>query len=234
VDRAGDDRVSAPRDVGGQNRDPRTWLGEIDGHLVTAAQTVADAALRAGQLALSGTPRRRETDLLGITLTGLRPRSALRAHGQYYTPAAGTQAIAALLGVDEQSRVADPAMGTGGMFRAVAASMRARGLDPTTVAWVGNDVDPLAVACAAVNSLIWGLGPDLTVWCANSLSADADRDYDRASAARRELLDLAQLRLRCQMLRAALAQLHATTAERTNDRAGAGAPAEEDRAAGSD
>ena len=119
-------------------------------------------------------------------------------------------------------------MGSGGMFRAVAASMRARNLDPTTVAWVGNDVDPLAVACAAVNSLIWGLGRDVTVWCANSLSADAEGDYDRARAGRRELLELAELGIRCRTLRAALDQLR-----QARDRAGdRDRPAGPDRAGG--
>ena len=85
-----DDAVPAQRGASEQGRDPEAWRGEIDASLLAGAQKVADAALRAGQLALSGTGRRRETDLLGITLTGLRPRSAVRAHGQYYTPAAAT------------------------------------------------------------------------------------------------------------------------------------------------
>jgi hypothetical protein len=104
--------------------------GEPSPELVSRAQTVATAALRAGQLPLSGTQRRLETNLLGITRTGLRPRSALRTRGQFYTPAAAAEVMAAMLGVSEHASVSDPAMGTGGTFRAAASAMRARGMSP--------------------------------------------------------------------------------------------------------
>ena len=171
------------------------------------AQTVAVAALRAGQLALSGTARRLDTDLLGVTLTGLRASSALRTRGQFYTPAPLAQTMAAMLGVAEHTSVSDPAMGTGGMFRAVATVMRDQGLDPATVAWVGNDIDSIAVAAAAVNSLLWGLGPNVLLWTGNSLTGDAVGGYEQALAQRRELLELAALHSRIQMLSRVLTEL---------------------------
>ena len=175
--------------------------GEPSPELVSRAQTVAIAALGAGQLALSGTQRRLETDLLGITLTGLRPRSALRTRGQFYTPAAAADVLAAMLGLSEHASVSDPAMGTGGMFRAAAAAMRARGMNPATVAWVGTDIDPIAVAAAAVNSAIWGLGPNVLIWTVNTLSADPADSYATALARRNELIDLARWHARNRTLR---------------------------------
>jgi hypothetical protein len=186
--------------------DPNPHTGSPDaqgaplGELVSHAQTVAIAALEAGQLALSGTGRRLETDLLGITLTGLRPRSALRTRGQFFTPAAAADVMAVMLGVSEHASVSDPAMGTGGMFRAAAAAMRARGMDPATVAWIGTDIDPIAVAAAAVNSAIWGLGTIVLVWAANALSADPRDSYESALARRNELLDLARCSARNRIL----------------------------------
>ena len=175
--------------------------------LESRAQTVAVAALRAGQLALSGTARRLDTDLLGVTLTGLRASSALRTRGQFYTPAPLAQTMAAMLGVAEHTSVSDPAMGTGGMFRAVATVMRDQGLDPATVAWVGNDIDSIAVAAAAVNSLLWGLGPNVLLWTGNSLAGDAAHGYEQALAQRNELLELAALHSRIQMLNRVLTEL---------------------------
>jgi hypothetical protein len=83
-------------------------------------------------------------------------------------------------------------MGTGGMFRAAASAMRARGMNPATVAWVGTDIDPIAVAAAAVNSAIWGLGPNVLIWTANTLSAAPKDSYETALARRNELLDFAR------------------------------------------
>jgi hypothetical protein len=204
--------------------------GEHLDELIARAQSVAVAALEAGQLALSGTQRRLDTDLLGITLTGLRPRSALRTRGQFYTPAPATQVMAAMLGVSEHSRVADPAMGTGGMFRAVAAAMRAQRLDPTTVTWVGNDIDAIAVACAAVNSLLWDLGPNVLVWVGNTLSADAATHYEQALARRRELLDLANLHTWHQALLRVLGELFTDTTADAGSNPDAGQAGNDDEA----
>ncbi|WP_291408843.1 N-6 DNA methylase [Actinophytocola sp.] len=136
------------------------------------AHAVAQAALRAGQPDLTGTDRRFDTDLLGNVLTILRPKSALQARGQFYTPASIAELLARMSDVEEHRIVEDPMMGTGGMFRAVAEVMREQGRDPRTVRWVGCDIDPIAVACAAVNSMIWGLGHDIVFHAGNALTPD--------------------------------------------------------------
>jgi len=153
------------------------------------AHAVAQAALRAGQPDLTGTDRRFDTDLLGNVLMVLRPKSALQAQGQFYTPADISKLIAQMVGLDGSSDVLEPMMGTGGMLRAAAEVMREEGRDPRSVRWVGCDIDEIAVACATVNSMIWGLGSDIVFYGGNALTlgwegrALAQREHLRQVAA---------------------------------------------------
>jgi hypothetical protein len=150
-----------------------SWLfDEPDVELQSHAHRAAQAALRAGQVDLTGGDRRREVDLLGTVLTMLRPPSALKGRGQFYTPASLTRLMALMSDVDGIQRVLDPAMGTGGMFRAVAEVMREKGRTPATAQWLGCDIDELAVACATVNSMIWNLGEDIVFCVADALVED--------------------------------------------------------------
>ncbi|MGC7093973.1 N-6 DNA methylase [Amycolatopsis lurida] len=165
------------------------WLiDDIDTTVHPHAHAVAQAALRAGQPDLTGTDRRFDTDLLGNVLTTLRPKSALQARGQFYTPADVAKLLACMTDVDGRSTVLEPMMGTGGMLRATAEVMREQGRDPRTVRWVGCDIDELAVACATVNSIIWGLGTDIIFHAGNSLEPDWQ---SRALAQREQLRQLA-------------------------------------------
>ncbi|MFD8993457.1 N-6 DNA methylase [Streptomyces abikoensis] len=66
--------------------------------------------------------------------------------------------------------VHEPACGSGGLLRAAAQGMRERGLDPASVHWSGVDIDQIAAACTAVNAIVWGLGPRVTVACADILA----------------------------------------------------------------
>ncbi|MGW5722827.1 N-6 DNA methylase [Amycolatopsis sp. NPDC003865] len=138
---------------------------DVRGH----ALAVAQAALRAGQPHLTGTERRFDVDLLGTALTVLRPKSALKARGQFYTPGSVAKLLAGMSDIQEHSNVTDPMMGTGGMFRAAAEVLREQGRDPRTIRWIGCDVDSLAVACATVNSMIWNLGTDIVFRTGNTL-----------------------------------------------------------------
>jgi hypothetical protein len=133
------------------------------------AHAVAQAALRAGQTDLTGTDRRFGVDLLGTVLMILRPKSALQSCGQFYTPAYVAKLLARMTNVEERSSLLEPMMGTGGVFRAVAEVMRADGLDPRTVEWIGCDIDEVAVACATVNSMIWVLGNDMVFHAGDAL-----------------------------------------------------------------
>ncbi|UJW32614.1 SAM-dependent methyltransferase [Saccharothrix sp. AJ9571] len=152
------------------------------------AQAVAQAALRTSQPDLTGTDRRFETDLLGNVLMGLRSKSALQARGQFYTPGDVAKLIARMSDLEGRSTILEPMMGTGGMLRAAAEVLRERGHDPRSVQWVGCDLDELAVACATVNSMIWGLGTDIVFHAGNALTPNWQ---SRALAQREELRQLA-------------------------------------------
>jgi hypothetical protein len=179
------------------------WLFDTEQTGMRArAQQVAQAAVRAGQLALTGTDRRFDVDLLGVTLTELRPRNANNTRGQFFTPAPMAEIMASLLAVGEHHSVADPAVGTGGMFRAVATMMRAQGRDPATLTWAGNDTDEIAVGCAAVNALVWRLGGRVLLWVGDSLAAEDG--YTAALRRRDELIDLAAFAHHTKALQAAM------------------------------
>lgn len=162
-----------------------SWIfDDTEAKMGSHAHAVAHAALRAGQPDLTGTDRRFDTDLLGTVLTVLRPPSALKARGQFYTPASVAALLARMSNVEENRTVTDPMMGTGGMFRAVAEAMRAHGRDPRTIRWVGCDIDDIAVACATVNSMIWNLGPDIVFHAGNAFTSG----WETAALAQRQEL----------------------------------------------
>lgn len=161
---------------------------------VIGAAHVARAALTYDQLGLTGTWRRTETDLLGTVLAHLRPNSEAQARRQFYTPTEVCNLMARLLDMSEQESIHDPACGPGGMFRAAAHDMREAGRDPEQAQWVGIDSDRLAVACLAVNVLLWGLGWRVLLAVGDSL-IDPVGALHRADAERRETLELA-IRLR--------------------------------------
>ncbi|MFI9389215.1 N-6 DNA methylase [Kutzneria sp. NPDC052558] len=156
---------------------------------VTAAKAVSDAAVTAGLLSLTGTPRRRDTDVFGPLLAIFRPDVSKGVRGQIYTPPDLADAIAQLLPPAEGGTVLEPAVGTGGLLRSAAEAMRAHGGDPTTVRWCAVDIDELAVACLTVNVVLWELGHDVVLGVGDSL---ADDWLDRALAERRETVEIAK------------------------------------------
>ena len=97
-------------------------------------------------------------DLLGPLYTALRGNGDRKALGAFFTPPAVSLAIAAIIGIGEGARVVEPSCGAGGMVIAAAAEMRSRGLDPATVTWVLNDLDPVVLALCGVNVAAHGLG----------------------------------------------------------------------------
>lgn len=168
----------------------RWAFDEPEPALCRAAKQTADAALHAGQLALTGTDRRYDTDLLGVVLTLLKSHTAAGANAQIYTPSTIARVMARMNSPQEGEIVQDPAVGTGGLFRAVAEAMREQGRDPTSVTWVGADIDNLAIAACAVNSFLWGLGTRVPLAVANTL---AEGDWEtRAYAQRDEVLRWAE------------------------------------------
>ncbi|WP_435159681.1 N-6 DNA methylase [Amycolatopsis sacchari] len=168
------------------------WLFDAGEAVEATAKSVADAALAAGQLDVTGTLERFDVDLLGIVLTALKAGGATKARAQIYTPTDVADAVAALQFADAEIRfgqsVCDPAVGTGGLFRAAAKILLSRGFDPGDLVWMGCDVDELAIAGAAVNSLLWGLGTDVLLHVGNSLQGDWIKE---AQERRAEVLGIA-------------------------------------------
>jgi len=149
------------------------WLfADNDQALQQRIKDAADAALRAGQLELTATERRFDCDVLGPLLGALRSRTATKVNAQMYTPGDIACALTAVALGDLKpgQSFCDVAVGTGGLFRAAACVVRNRGLDPADMSWFGADVDELAIAAAAVNGLIWGLGPNVFLYAGDVLA----------------------------------------------------------------
>lgn len=176
------------------------WHGErqLGEQALSAAKAVADATIRCGQLHLTGTERRRDTDLFGALLAVLRSRTAKNARGQFYTPACVGDTMARMIGPPaEGERVLEPAVGTGGLLRSAAQAMRELDRDPSTVEWWAVDVDDLAVACVAINVVLWELGHKIVLGVGDGLT---DEWILRALGERREALELADTIRRCRLV----------------------------------
>src|SRR5699024_9568784 len=151
---------------------------------------VARAAVKAGLYALTAdTDQCRAVDLLGVVLAQLKGPKTQAARGAFYTPADIAELLTEMTGPTEPGAVYDPTVGTGGLWRAVATAVRAQGQDPNRLTWVGFDIDPLAIACTAINSLLWGLGPRVLLMVGDVLTDEVVRT---AYAQRREVLDHAR------------------------------------------
>ena len=173
-----------------------TWLFDApDPQLLVHAKSAADAALEAGLVRLIGSDRRFDADLFGPLLGMLKARSATRVNAQIYTPGDLALAMVAVtVGEPEAGQaICDDAVGTGGLFRAAAQVIRARGGDPAAMEWFGADIDELAIAATVVNSLIWGLGSRVVLHVGDVLACP---DWpERALRQRAEILRTAdQLR----------------------------------------
>lgn len=174
------------------------WFGE-HGPSTTAlkaAKATAQAALNAGLHDIHP----HDADLLGPLLTLLRASRDAQARGQYHTPAPVASIMARILDVPgEGASVHEPACGTGAMLRAQAEAMREEGRDPATVTWMAVDIDPVAVACLAANTVLWGLGPRVLLGVGNSLTDDW---ITVVHAQRQETTDLARQIRQVQALQA--------------------------------
>ncbi|MER8002072.1 N-6 DNA methylase [Streptomyces sp. NPDC095613] len=161
------------------------WNPSPDPQQLRAVHAVTNQAVNAGLLELTGHSdpyRRAQSDVLSPLLTGLRHKSDKKWRGEYHTPASVTDLMARVL-VDEDfaqpdKAIGEPAVGSGGMLRSIAQRLRELQRNPHDYSWYGNDVDPLAAACAAVNTIIWDLGPRALIGCADSL-ANGDGGYTK-------------------------------------------------------
>lgn len=154
------------------------WIDDEkpDPRRVPAVRAVVKAALTKGLLHLtsSGDPYLRSTtDVLGALLTIMRSQGAHDALAEIHTPPAVAEMMARLL-LDGQPlepgmKFHEPAGGTGGMYRAAAQVMRDRGVNPHEFGWSLADIDELAAAGAAVNAILWDLGPHVLIACGDTL-----------------------------------------------------------------
>ena len=156
-----------------------TWNPNPDEHLLRAVHAVTNKAINTGLLDLTGHNDpywRSESDVLSPLLTGLRHKSDKKWRGEYHTPACITDLLANMLVdkdfVQPNLTIREPAVGSGGMFRSVAQRLRDLNLDPADYTWYGNDIDSLAAACAAINAIVWDLGPTCFIGCADSLATE--------------------------------------------------------------
>jgi len=171
------------------------WLAEDNAdEKVYAVRRVTDTALKYGVLEMTGSPDpdgRCDTDLMSWTITSLRSHGARQGLGEYHTPPELCDVMARLtVGNEPPHKGAwfhEPAGGTGGMFRALAQHLRNLHVDPADYGWAINDIDPLASAGAAVNAIVWGLGPNVLVSCGDTL-AEGDLP-DRAARERVALFE---------------------------------------------
>ncbi|MFD8379136.1 N-6 DNA methylase [Streptomyces sp. NPDC059679] len=155
------------------------WNPNPDTQQLHAVQAVTHRAINQGLLDLTGHDdpyMRAESDVLSPLLTGLRHKSDRKWRGEYHTPACVADLMVNMLVDKEFARpnlaIRDPAVGSGTMFRSVAQRLRDFDLNPHDYHWYGNDVDALAAACAAVNTIIWDLGPRAHIGCADSIALE--------------------------------------------------------------
>lgn len=140
-------------------------------------------------------------DLLGFLATELRPARARQHLGEFYTPPEVADVMAAFTLPDLPQRgrlFTDPTAGTGGLLAATANRIRQLGGDPGDYGWELADINYLSVACAAANTVIWGLGDHVLVYRADTLApgdhrGDAVRRRAQVLEHHREVLRAARL-----------------------------------------
>ncbi|WP_051842846.1 MULTISPECIES: N-6 DNA methylase [Streptomyces] len=152
-----------------------------DTHLA-GVRAVARAALRHGVLQHTGDTdpaERSRIDLMSWVITSLRHHHSRRSLGEYHTPPDISNLIATVLADEGRTGrrphrrgewALEPTAGTGGLFRSAAQDLRRAGEDPAERGWVMLELDPLAAAGAAVNALVWELGPRAFVGCGDVLA----------------------------------------------------------------
>lgn len=172
--------ATAPLALCWHSEQPMTEQARNGAHDV--ARTAAGASLFT---LTSDIEQRRAVDLFGVLLTELKGPRAQSARGAFYTSANMAEALARLVGPTVPGLVHDPTVGTGGLWRTIAAAVREQNQDPTRLEWVDADLDPLAIACTAVNTVLWELGSHVLFAVGDSLTDDVIR---AAYAQRQEVL----------------------------------------------
>jgi hypothetical protein len=155
-----------------------------------AVRAVVEAALTRGLLHLTSSDdaySRSTTDVMGALLAIMRSKGAHDALAEVHTPPEVAELMARML-LDDMPlkpgmKFDEPAGGTGGMYRAAIQVMRDKNIDPHEFGWCLTDIDELAAAGAAVNAIIWDLGPHVLIACGDTLH-DGDVTAKAAQQAR--------------------------------------------------
>lgn len=182
------------------------WLASPPSSAAADAVTaVAHAALDAGLLDLTGSEDaqvRRGADVLGPTLARVRSAGAQEAWAETHSPPDVADLLTNLILLDTAPALGDwlgePTAGTGGLVRALASRLGAIGHDVRRFRWSMNEIDPVAAASCASNALTWDLGPDVLVFCGDTLTnsdgpEQARREREDILARHAELVELAGL-----------------------------------------
>ncbi|MPY58617.1 N-6 DNA methylase [Streptomyces spongiae] len=172
------------------------WLDSVSDQTAAEVTELVHLLFRDGLLELGADPDRRlATDLIGRLMQKLRGREPKSARGAFHTPDVIANFGAEMLnvGVPGDRQIGEPAAGSGNMWRAQAAHLRWQGKDPAAREWIGVEIDPLSAAALAANALLWGLGDDVVIACADALSRDsgltqAYEERDSAIARRNALV----------------------------------------------
>ncbi|MGW2199159.1 N-6 DNA methylase, partial [Streptosporangium sp. NPDC001682] len=145
--------------------------------VVKAARAVAQAAIKSGLLSITGNPDpqwRCQEDVLGAVLTTLRSKGGRDALAEFHTPTPVADMMAKMLLTPDSIKPGmsfdEPAAGTGGMLRALALALREHDRNPHDYVWSMGELNPTAAACAAVNAIVWDLGPNVLIHVGNTLA----------------------------------------------------------------
>ncbi|MEV7279695.1 hypothetical protein [Streptomyces sp. NPDC093111] len=154
------------------------WLDDEEppARRIKAVRAVVEAALTRGLLHRTSSADaeiRSEADIMGALLAVLRSRGSHDALAEVHTPPGMAELMARMLFSDASlepgMKFDEPAGGTGGLYRAAAQVMRERGISPHGFGWCLTDIDPIAAAGAAVNAIVWDLGPHVLIACGDTL-----------------------------------------------------------------
>ncbi len=172
------------------------WLERDDLHdqVVIGVRAVAQAAIKSGLLSITGDPDpqwRCQEDVLGVVLVTLRSKGGRDALGEFHTPTPAADMMAKMLltpdSIQPGMSFDEPAAGTGGMLRAIALALREYNHNPHDFVWSMGELSATAAACAAVNSIVWDLGPNVFIHVGDTLAVGDT--FARAAEHRKSVLE---------------------------------------------
>ncbi|MFJ8752265.1 N-6 DNA methylase [Streptomyces sp. NPDC102441] len=168
------------------------WLADPPPQTAEAVTELTHHLFRGGILEFGTDPGRYlSTDLLGRLMQQLNSRGEKSRRGAFHTPDVVTDHMVEYLAGDLEpgTVIGEPAAGSGAIWRAQARLLHVTSRDPAVYRWIAAEVDPLAAAVLGANSLLFRLGPDVLIACADALAGDsglaqAQRERDSAMARR--------------------------------------------------